>query len=47
MLLRGAVINDVRTFLKKMDEEELETLTHNIRLLKERFNDQEVSEAVE
>lgn len=32
-----AVVTDVRTFLNKMDDEEVRALSHNIHLLKERF----------
>jgi hypothetical protein len=32
-----AVVNDVRTFLNKMDDEAVQALTANIRLLKEQF----------
>jgi hypothetical protein len=32
-----AVITDVRTFITKCDEEDLQALVQNIRLLKEQF----------
>jgi len=40
-----AVVNDVRTFLRKMDEEDVRALTQNIRLLKEQFEDSEYQKA--
>jgi hypothetical protein len=44
-VLLPAVVTDVRTFLTKMDEEDVRALTHNIRLLKEQFKDDETPKA--
>jgi DNA invertase Pin-like site-specific DNA recombinase len=40
-----AVVTDVRTRLKKMDDEEVRALAHNLGLLKEQFKDDQTSKA--
>ena len=40
-----AVVTDVRTFLSKMDEEDVQSLARNIGLLKEQFKDDESPKA--
>jgi DNA invertase Pin-like site-specific DNA recombinase len=41
----SAVVTDVRTFLTKMNADDVRVLAQNIRLLKEQFNDDETSKA--